>query len=196
MSKAPKIAAVLMASGFGKRFGSNKLLADYNGRPLIETVLDNLPAERFFRVAVVTRYAEIAVAAAERRFSIVENDREDDPAETIRLGVEALPAGVDGALFLVCDQPRLRPETICALCDAFFRTPERIVAPVCEGARRNPVIFPRSLFPDLASLPPGKGGGYVVERRRALLETVEFHCPEEFFDADTPEALAKLKNMP
>lgn len=195
MSAAPRIAAILMASGFGKRFGANKLLADYEGRPLIETVLDNLPAERFIQVAVVTRYAQVAVAAAQRRFAIVENDRADDQAETIRLGIGALPARVDGALFLVCDQPRLRPETVCALCDAFFRTPDRIVAPVCGGERRNPVLFPRALFPELTALPPGKGGGYVIGRHRELLEPVTFQNPVEFLDVDTPEELEVLRNI-
>lgn len=190
MSSAPKIAAVLMASGQAKRFGANKLLTDYQGRPLIETVFDNLPGERFFRVLVVTRYAEIAVAAAERRFSIVENTLErDDTADTIRLGIGALPPGMDGCLFLVCDQPLLKAETIAALCEAFCETPDRIVAPVCGGKRGNPVIFPRALFDELSNLPPDKAGGYVIAAHEALLRTVEFADPTEFLDVDTQQDL-------
>lgn len=193
MANAPKIAAVLMASGRAKRFGANKLLAEYHGRPLFETVLDNLPAERFFRTLVVTRYAEIAVAAAERRFSVVENISErDDTAETIRLGVEALPPGMDGCLFLVCDQPRLRAATVAALCEAFCETPEKIVAPICDGKRGNPVIFPKTLFSELAGLPPEKAGGAVIKAHPELLRTISFPDAAEFDDVDTPSDLARV----
>ncbi len=44
MGKPVKIAAILMASGYGKRFGCNKLLTPFQGRPLIETVMDGRPA--------------------------------------------------------------------------------------------------------------------------------------------------------
>lgn len=190
MSNAPKIAAVLMASGRAKRFGENKLLTDYHGRPLIETVLDNLPGERFFRVLVVTRYAGVAVAAAERRFSIVENMTEsDDTADTIRLGVKALPPGTDGCLFLVCDQPLLKPGTIAALCQAFCETPDRIIAPICGGKRGNPVIFPKALFEELSNLPAGRAGGYIMAAHPALLRTIEFPDPAEFLDVDTRQDL-------
>lgn len=194
MASAPKIAAILMASGRGKRFGANKLLVEFEGRPLIERILDNVPAERFFRTIVVTRYAEIAVAAAERRFSIVENTMErDEASDTIGLGLGALPPGIDGALFLVCDQPNLKPSTIARLCEAYCETPDRIIAPVCGGNRGNPVIFPNALFNELRSLPAGKAGGFVIASHQALLRLVEFDDPTEFYDVDTPEDLSLCK---
>lgn len=33
------IGCVIMASGLGKRFGSNKLMADFNGKPMIYRIL-------------------------------------------------------------------------------------------------------------------------------------------------------------
>lgn len=193
MSGAPKIAAVLMASGRGKRFGSNKLLADFQGRPLFHQILERLPAECFYRVYVVTRYAQIAVAAAEKRFSVVENLSElDDSAETIRLGVEALPPEVDGCMFFVCDQPCLQSETVRALWEAFLQTPDRIIAPVCDGQRGNPVIFPRALFSELASLAPDQAGGAVIARHGELLRMVAFSQAVQFSDVDCPADLAHL----
>ena len=42
-----KIGAVLMASGAGRRFGSNKLLYPVEGVPMIERVMAAVPAELF-----------------------------------------------------------------------------------------------------------------------------------------------------
>lgn len=39
-SNEVRIACIIMASGLGKRFGSNKLMASFHGAPLIHSVLD------------------------------------------------------------------------------------------------------------------------------------------------------------
>ena len=46
-----KIGCVIMASGLGRRFGSNKLLADFGGEPMICRILD--ATEGIFRRRVV-----------------------------------------------------------------------------------------------------------------------------------------------
>ena len=39
-----KLGCVIMASGEGKRFGSNKMLADIYGEPLIARTIDSVPS--------------------------------------------------------------------------------------------------------------------------------------------------------
>ena len=53
-----KLGCVIMASGEGKRFGSNKMLADIYGKPLIAWTIDSVP--RSFDVVVSTRWPEVA----------------------------------------------------------------------------------------------------------------------------------------
>ena len=53
-----KLGCVIMASGEGKRFGSNKMLADIYGEPLIARTIDSVP--RSFDVVVSTRWPEVA----------------------------------------------------------------------------------------------------------------------------------------
>lgn len=194
MPNAPKLTAILMASGRSTRFGSNKLLSAFQGRPLIDTIFDRFPAELFQRTVVVTRYAPVAISAAQRRFSVAENDDETgDPSITIRLGMEAADLGADGCLFLVCDQPLLRPESIRALTEAFAKEPG-IYALSYQGTRGNPVLFPRKLFEELRGLAPGQSGGAVIEAHLPLLRLVEAKDPMELLDVDTPEALEKAVN--
>ena len=99
------IGCVLMAAGSGERFRAadaehkaNKLFAEFKGKRLYERALDAVPAEEFFRVAVVSGYADILNRAAALGFMPVVNDRpEDGASRTIRLGLNAL-AGMDAIL--------------------------------------------------------------------------------------------------
>lgn len=195
MPQPVKIAAVLMASGHAKRFGCNKLLAQFQGRPLIETVLAALPAGQFAQVTVVTRYPEIAAYAAQRHFSVAKNlSSDDDTAQTIRMGIEAV-AEAEGYMFFVCDQPLLRPRTISLLCHAFTETPEQIIVPFCQGQQRNPVIFPKALRGALASLPPHHGGKHVIQTYPQLLRKIPCGEPWEFIDADSPGILEEINRL-
>ena len=49
-----KLVCVIMASGEGKRFGSNKMLADIYGEPLIQRTIESVP--KGFDVVVTTRW--------------------------------------------------------------------------------------------------------------------------------------------
>lgn len=194
MARMPKLAGILMASGRSARFGSNKLLAPFHGRPMVETVLENVPAECFHQIVVVTRFPEVAVSSSQHGFTVVENQTDgSDPAVTIRLGMEALPPGVDGCMYLVCDQPLLRPATITRLAKAFQESPDCIVAAGHAGRRGNPVVFPSALFGELASLPSGKAGNAVISAHTGLLRIVEVKDYRELWDVDREEDLPGLE---
>lgn len=53
------IALVLMASGYGRRYGSNKLLEEFRGRPLFVHALEQAAGSGADSICVVTRYPEI-----------------------------------------------------------------------------------------------------------------------------------------
>lgn len=75
MSAAPKIAGLLLAGGQSLRFGAEKAMAEFRGRPMIEIVAD-LFAD-FHGVAVSAPAQSGAAAFAHARgYSLIE----DDPA--------------------------------------------------------------------------------------------------------------------
>lgn len=55
----PAVGCVIMASGQARRFGSNKLLVDFHGEPMIMRILAATEGLFACRV-VVTRHQEIA----------------------------------------------------------------------------------------------------------------------------------------
>ncbi len=69
-----KLGCVIMASGEGKRFGSNKMLADIYGKPLIARTIDSVP--RGFDVVVSTRWPEVAQICEDKHCPCVLHDGE------------------------------------------------------------------------------------------------------------------------
>ena len=131
-----RIGCVVMAAGNSRWFGGNKLLADWQGRPLAAWALDAVPAGT--AAVVVSQYPAVLEMARQRGFAAVENDRpEEGVSRTIRLGLEALSES-DGALFLVADQPRLRRETVEAAIRLWQDHPDQIVQVTAGGRRGNP----------------------------------------------------------
>lgn len=184
-----QIGCVLLASGFGRRFGANKLITPVEGRPLYRRALERIAPLPLARVAVTSQYPDILALAGALGFLALPNpDAEEGIAAGIRLGMSAME-GLDGVLFSVCDQPWLTQESVKRLLDAFSSGPEYIHALSWRGKRGNPVIFPTGLFHELSALRGDTGGGAVIRRHPDLLRTVEASCAKELADIDTPEDL-------
>ena len=110
-----RIAAVLMASGFGRRYGGNKLLAPVHGKPLYRNSLDNMrKALGDENIIVVTQYEEIQRDVSEQGISVVMNrEAQEGIAASIRLGTgKALERGADAVMFFAADMPYLPAEEI------------------------------------------------------------------------------------
>lgn len=186
----PKIGCVIMASGLGKRFGGNKLMADFHGEPMIRRALratDNLFAKR----VVVTRHESVAALCRELGAEALLHDL-PHRSDTVRLGLEAL-GDPDGCMFLPGDQPLLRRETVEMLLAHWKTDPDRIIRPVCEDHEGSPVLFPSWAFSELKNLPEGKGGSAVIKNHPDAVVRVSIADPMELADADTPEMLETLK---
>jgi molybdate transport repressor ModE-like protein len=186
----PKTGCVIMASGLGVRFGGNKLMADFGGRPMFLRAVDATEG-MFDKRVVVTRHGDVARVCRDAGIDVILHDL-PHRSDTVRLGLEAL-GDVEGCMFLPGDQPLLRRETVALLAETWKEDPDKILRPVCEGSEGSPVLFPAWAFPELKHLPEGKGGGYVLRNHPDSLRTVRISDPLELADADTPETLELLK---
>ena len=188
----PKIGCVIMASGLGKRFGGNKLMADFCGKPMILRALEATEGLFDHRV-VVTRHESVADLCRELGAEVILHDL-PHRSDTVRLGLEALP-DLDCCMFLPGDQPLLRRETVAMLLETWKAHPESIIRPVHEDTAGSPVVFPAWTFPELRELPEGKGGGVVIRKYPDQVHHVSVCDPFELADADTPETLAVLRGL-
>lgn len=186
------LGCVIMASGMGRRFGGNKLMADFLGQPMSTRVLHATDGI-FSRRLVVTRHEDVAALCHELGIDVLLHQcplRSD----TVRLGLQAME-DVSGCLFCPGDQPLLRQETVAALALSAVNGSRYIWRPAAGGSPGAPVLFPAALFPALLTLPDGTGGGYVIRRHPELVHSLPVGSPHELQDADTPEALEQLEQL-
>lgn len=188
----PQTGCVIMASGLGKRFGGNKLMADFHGKPMIQRALD--ASEKLFtKRVVVTRDERIAALCREQNVDVVLHAL-PHRSDTVRLGLQAL-GELDACMFLPGDQPLLRRETVAMLLECRNEHPDCIIRPGYEDTEGSPVLFPSWAFPELLDLPEGKGGGVVIKNHLHAVYRVSVADPFELADADTPEMLETLKGL-
>ena len=201
----PPVGCVIMASGLARRFGSNKLLADFGGCPLLCRALEVTATPALAARVVVTRSAEVkALCDAQAVPCLLHSlpGRND----TVRLGLEALLSelpGLAGCIFLPGDQPLLRKESLEAMVLDFSALDEKERAILRLGFRAedgterlgSPVLFGSSYFGALCSLPEGKGGGVVIRQHPESVRAVYAARQEELEDADTVEELERLRKL-
>ena len=189
-----KIGCVIMASGMARRFGSNKLLHNFLGEPVMNRILRTMSAAPLAAKVVVTRHPEIKELCDQQNIPVVLHDMPLQ-SDTVALGVKALQKmcpEMTGCMFAASDQPCLSIESVTALCEAFQREPGKIWRMSWQGTVGNPVVFPAFTFKELLNLPPDKGGGAVIKKHPELVCTVEAGSEQELVDVDTPEIMEEL----
>lgn len=189
--KVNTIGCVVLASGYSRRYGANKLAVSIDGRSLIQRALEAIPAEQLAKTVVVTQYKEVAAYAKLFNFAVILNEHpEQGISQSLRLGLAALD-DCQGVLFTVADQPFLRRESVSALLDLWSSQPEKIAAMSSGGRRGNPCLFPARLFPELMALEGDRGGSAVIRQHSEDLVLLEVDALE-LADVDTPQALTAL----
>jgi len=179
-----KIGCVVMAAGLSSRFGRNKLLAEWDGRSLINRALDAVPPDSLYRTVVVTRFPEAQALAEARNFETVWNDNpEDGISRSLQLGLGRL-SDADAVMFMVCDQPLLTLTSVKRLVDFYREHPVNIVRMAYGEERGNPCVFPSAFFPELDALRGDTGGGAVIRRHEASVLHVEAADASELRDVD------------
>ena len=181
---------MVLAAGASRRLGEPKQLAMIGGERLLE---------RAVRVAQEAGCAPVIVvlgAGAEgiarvcdlRGAQVVLNGEwEEGMASALRVGIAALPAEVDAAVVLTCDQPAVTAGHLRLLMERGARG--EMVASCYAGRRGVPAYFPAAYFAQLRRMKGDTGA-------RGLLESVT--CVElegGEVDVDTADTLAEARRL-
>ncbi len=193
------VAAILLAAGEARRYGQPKQLLDWKGQPFVRHVVQAALSAGLSSVILITgAYADqVAQAVDGLPVEVVHNsDWRLGLSTSLKAGLQALPARTGAALFLLSDQPHVPVELIQALKEAHARTLSPLVASRCQGRRLNPVLFDRSVFPELMALQGDVGGRRLFEPGSPYpVEWVPWEDDSLFLDVDTPADYARLKAM-
>lgn len=185
------IGCVVLASGESVRFGSNKLLTNFAGKPMLSYLLNILPGS--LQTIVVTRSEGVKALAEGMGFPCLLH-HEPEVRDTIRLGLEALQ-DTDACLFCVGDQPLLYRETLERMLNHYQPEQGMILRAGYAGVGGNPALFPRSMYPELMTLQQGESGVTVIHRHKDQVVLEEAHNEWELLDADTPGTFEMLESV-
>ena len=186
------IAGLVLAGGAGRRFGGGKLLAELDGRPLLEHALAAMEAAPLERTVVVLGadaddvLARVKLHGAE---PVVCEDWEQGQSASLREGVEAL-GGAEAVVVTLGDQPRLSPQAVERVIAARDSTAEAIRASY-GGAPGHPVLLERPLLDRVHVLSGDTGARALLARARVK----EIACDGlgSAADVDTPDHLEALR---
>lgn len=191
--KHKKVDAVVMASGYSKRFGGeDKLLKKIEGVSVIEYLFKNLKTLPFKSVNVVGRNVQVERLSRKYGYRYIENKKSDlGQSESIKAGMKVCFG--EGMMFFTGDQPLLKTESILKLLQA-FQEEDLITRPVFEGVPCSPVIFPARYREELLKL-EGDNGGRKVIRGAKIIKEVEFIDGNEFKDIDTEKDFRVIEGI-
>ncbi|WP_160011915.1 NTP transferase domain-containing protein [Rhizobium sp. 18055] len=190
------VACVILAAGRASRMGEggpHKLLAEFDGVPLIRRCALAALASGVAAVAVVTGYrrSDIEAALEGLHLACVHNEHyASGMASSLIAGFSAEPAiHADGIMVMLADMPAVSTADLDALLAAFRQSGgEAIVRAVCGGKRGNPVILPRALYGAVRRLEGDVGARYVIEESGMPVVGVDIGVGAHL-DVDTPDAV-------
>lgn len=198
------IHIIYMAAGNSRRFGSNKLFYELDGKPMYRHLFERLIEikDRYNKlksdspvidITVVTRYREILdyCSSIPDCHAVLSPDSEKGISYTIKAGIMAVQeqkkTGMqDYYMFAVADQPYLKSQSVIKLIDKVLENKGNIRLTFslrCGDAVGNPCVFHSSLISQLLSLKGDKGGRSVAKKHDCVY--VDIADELELMDIDT-----------
>jgi probable selenium-dependent hydroxylase accessory protein YqeC len=195
------VAGIILAAGLSRRFGTNKLITSFRGKPLLQWTVEAALRSRLASVNVVLGHEHRQVASAlaalsgDSRLTITINDSfAQGQSTSIVAGLAAISPDNDAAMLMVGDQPLIDDSVINLLISTFATSNAGICFPCIANRRGNPVIFSSRFFPELVRLTGDTGGRTIMERHAEACVPVVFSSASPFSDVDVPSDLDALRS--
>ncbi len=189
------VGGIVLAAGRSSRMpGSQKLLLDIDGVPMVRHVLEAASEGGCHQTVVV--YAEDDVKRAiNGRAELVYNAKaQTGMASSMQAGLRAMRPEIEAAMVVLGDQPLVGSRTVATLLRAWRREGSRpAVAASSADGWAPPVILSRELWGDLFALKGDAGARQVLQGRSELIDIVP--APGRSDDIDTPDDYTKIVKL-
>lgn len=188
-------AIVILAAGKSSRLGQPKQLLPFKGKNLLTHVVQvaRQVSENVF-VVIGSDKKRMEAEIKNETVDIVFNETwEEGMASSIRCGLTAVTAKVqdlNSVIFMVCDQPFVTTGLLQNLIREKEKSGKNIVASAYAEIAGTPVLFDKSVLPELMELQGDIGARKIIVKNKDRVATIDF--PLGKVDMDTAEDYKKL----
>lgn len=174
--------------------GRIKQLLPLGNKPVISHCLDTLITAEISDIVVVLgpHRTEILrfLGALPDQVKIAYNDIPgSEMAESVRIGLGVANASSSGLLVCLSDHPMVSRETIKSLSGLHGQDPDKIIIPLCRGARGHPTLFPARMIREVLT---GHTLREITSRHQEKVRYLELQDEGVILDLDTVEDYKKL----
>lgn len=190
------VGGIVLAAGESSRMpGSQKLLLDLDGTPMVRHVLA-AASEGGCHQTVVVYSADDVKHAVNGQVELVYNpEARTGMASSLQAGLRAMRPEIEAAVVLLGDQPLVGSRTVATLLRAWRREGSRPAVAVAHGESgwTPPVVLSRELWEQVFALTGDAGARQILQGRPELLDIVP--APGRPDDIDTPDDYAKIVRL-
>lgn len=195
-----RVSAIILGAGLSKRMGdTNKLFLPFHGKPIIESVIENVKHSEADEIIVVgsDKTMQHLKPFRSNRVRIVKNgEHRNGMTSSIKAGVLAC----DGDGYLIClgDQPQILTSTYNKIIQSFklaYRENNQVIsAPFFQEKRGNPVIFSSDYREEILSHDQPEGCKEIIQRNANSIDVIPTDDPAILLDIDTMDDYQSLIN--
>jgi molybdenum cofactor cytidylyltransferase len=196
--------ALVLAAGESSRFDGDKLLAHWNGSPLLGHVLDRV-GEAGQRGLIAGAIVVLPPGHRDRESLVISRgikhvinpEHRSGVGSSLRLGISQLASHYpdsQAALIVQGDQPLLQVDVIGALVATWRTTTRPVIRPRYQDTPAtpgHPVLLDRIFWPRVNLLRGNEGCGVILQQSPDLVTIVD--VPGRNPDVNTRSDLASLK---
>jgi len=190
------VAGVVLAAGTSTRMGQNKLFMRLEGETLVRRTVERASQAGFDPLIVVLGHeADLVQQALEgiRYRPVFNPEYARGVNSSLRAGIRAASeTDAQAAVVILADMPFVTTAMMETLVATYRRTEVPLVISDYQGVNAPPMLYDRSLFPELAALEGQGCGKHVVKRHRHEAESASWPV-DALTDLDVPEDFTRVK---
>ena len=184
------IWAIILAAGESKRMGSPKMILPYEGKTIIEKVIENVLCSGVEKTVVVLGANKKEIMEVIGKYPVMHcyNDNyKQGMLSSVKCGFKFLPPDFRAAMVFLGDQPMAETSVMNLVIETYDRSGKGIVIPVYKRKRGHPILIDKKYRDEILSLDEPDGLRGLLRKHPDDLLEIETDNESILKDIDTQD---------